>query len=37
MSLKVGDKEVQLMEVGPAHTRGDTMVYIPADRECAER
>lgn len=32
MSLNVGDKEVQLMEVGPAHTRGDTMVYIPADK-----
>lgn len=32
LNLKVGDKEVQLMEVGPAHTRGDTMAYIPADR-----
>ncbi len=32
MSLKVGDKKVHLMEVGPAHTRGDTMVYIPADK-----
>lgn len=32
MSLKVGDKEVQLMEVGPAHTRGDTLVYIPSDK-----
>ena len=32
MSLHVGDKEVQLMEVGPAHTRGDTLVYIPADK-----
>src|SRR5579875_3085972 len=31
-SLTVGDKAVQLMEVGPAHTRGDTMVYIPGDR-----
>lgn len=32
MSLKVGDKEVHLMEVGPAHTRGDTMVHIPSDK-----
>ncbi|HZU65661.1 MAG TPA: MBL fold metallo-hydrolase [Ktedonobacteraceae bacterium] len=31
-SLAVGDKAVQLIEVGPAHTRGDTMVYIPSDR-----
>jgi cyclase len=30
--LKVGDKEVHLIEVGPAHTLGDTLVYIPADR-----
>ncbi|HLW00140.1 MAG TPA: MBL fold metallo-hydrolase [Ktedonobacterales bacterium] len=32
LNLKVGDKEVRLLEVGPAHTRGDTMVYVPADR-----
>lgn len=32
MTLKVGDKEVHLIEVGPAHTRGDTLVYIPTDR-----
>jgi glyoxylase-like metal-dependent hydrolase (beta-lactamase superfamily II) len=30
--LKVGDKEVHLIEVGPAHTLGDTLVHIPADR-----
>jgi cyclase len=30
--MKVGDKEVHLIEVGPAHTLGDTLVYIPADR-----
>jgi len=30
--LKVGNKEVHLIEVGPAHTLGDTLVYIPADR-----
>jgi len=30
--LKVGDKEVHLIEVGHAHTLGDTLVYIPADR-----
>ncbi len=32
MSLHVGDKEVRLIEVGPAHTLGDTLVYIPSDR-----
>jgi cyclase len=31
-SLRVGDKDVQLIEVGPAHTRGDTLVFVPADR-----
>jgi len=32
LDLKVGDKAVRLLEVGPAHTRGDTLVYIPGDR-----
>jgi cyclase len=32
LSLTVGEKAVHLIEVGPAHTRGDTMVYIPGDR-----
>ena len=32
MSLSVGDKEIRLMEVGPAHTRGDVIAYVPADR-----
>ncbi|HLZ60053.1 MAG TPA: MBL fold metallo-hydrolase [Ktedonosporobacter sp.] len=32
LTLKVGEKEVQLIEVGPAHTRGDTLVYVPEDR-----
>lgn len=27
--LTVGGREVQLIEVGPAHTRGDLMVYVP--------
>jgi len=31
-TLHVGDKVVELLEVGPAHTNGDTLVYIPADR-----
>jgi cyclase len=31
-SLKVGDRDVRLVEVGPAHTRGDTLVHLPADR-----
>jgi len=32
LTLKVGGKEVHLIEVGPAHTLGDTLVHIPADR-----
>lgn len=32
LSLQVGDRTVYLIEVGPAHTQGDTLVYIPADR-----
>lgn len=30
--LQVGNKEVQLIEVGPAHTKGDVIVYVPQDR-----
>lgn len=32
LSLEVGDKQVNLIEVGPAHTRGDVLVQVPADR-----
>jgi glyoxylase-like metal-dependent hydrolase (beta-lactamase superfamily II) len=32
LSLKVGDKPIELIEVGPAHTRGDVLVYSPTDR-----
>ena len=32
MRMKVGDKEVRLIEVGPAHTRGDVIVYVPQDK-----
>jgi cyclase len=28
-SVSIGDKEVQLIEVGPAHTAGDTIAYVP--------
>jgi glyoxylase-like metal-dependent hydrolase (beta-lactamase superfamily II) len=30
-SLTVGDRELTLLEVGPAHTRGDTLVHAPAE------
>jgi len=30
--LKVGDKAVELLHVGPAHSRADTLVWVPADR-----
>ncbi|MBL8380645.1 MAG: MBL fold metallo-hydrolase [Burkholderiales bacterium] len=32
LTLKVGAKEVRLVSVGPAHTRGDILAYVPADR-----
>lgn len=30
--VAVGAREVHLIEVGPAHTRGDVLVYVPDDR-----
>ena len=32
MSLNVGDKEVSLIEVGPAHTKGDVLVHVPSEK-----
>jgi glyoxylase-like metal-dependent hydrolase (beta-lactamase superfamily II) len=32
MQLQVGDKKVELIEVGPAHTGGDILVHVPSDR-----
>ena len=32
LHLRVGERELQLIEVGPAHTRGDTLVHVPAQR-----
>ena len=32
LEVDVGGKRVQLIEVGPAHTRGDVIVYVPSDR-----
>ncbi len=32
LAVRVGDREVRLLEVGPAHTRGDTMAWLPAER-----
>ncbi|MDY6843204.1 MAG: MBL fold metallo-hydrolase [Thermodesulfobacteriota bacterium] len=32
LDITVGNKKVQLIEVGPAHTQGDVIVYIPDDR-----
>ncbi len=29
---QIGEKQVHLFEVGPAHTRGDVLVWVPADR-----
>jgi cyclase len=32
LSLRVGERALHLLEVGPAHTRGDTLVHVPAQR-----
>ena len=32
LDLQVGDKPIHLIEVGPAHTRGDVLVHSPVDR-----
>jgi len=32
LTLPVGGKRVRLLEVGPAHTRGDVLVHSPEDR-----
>jgi glyoxylase-like metal-dependent hydrolase (beta-lactamase superfamily II) len=32
ITLKVGDKDVKLIQVGPAHTAGDVIAFVPADR-----
>ena len=31
-ALTVGDRDVQLIELGPAHTAGDTIVWVPDSR-----
>jgi glyoxylase-like metal-dependent hydrolase (beta-lactamase superfamily II) len=30
--VAVGDRKLELIEVGPAHTRGDTLVHAPRER-----
>ena len=32
LALKVGSHEVRLIELGPAHTQGDTIAALPAER-----
>jgi cyclase len=32
LDVKVGDKDIHLVEVGPAHTLGDVLVYVPEDK-----
>lgn len=32
LELRVGDKPVRLIELGPAHTQGDAVVYSPIDK-----
>ncbi len=32
LTLEVGSKRVELIEVGPAHTKGDLLVWLPRER-----
>lgn len=32
LELRVGDKRVELIEVGPCHTRGDILVHLPDEK-----
>jgi cyclase len=32
LSLAAGDRRVELIEVGPAHTKGDVVVHLPKER-----
>ena len=32
LTIHVGDKTVELVEVGPAHTKGDIFVHVPSER-----
>ncbi|MBN8831380.1 MAG: MBL fold metallo-hydrolase [Sphingomonadales bacterium] len=32
LTLTVGDKQVELTDLGPAHTHSDTIVWVPEDR-----
>lgn len=32
LTLHLGGKEIQIIHIGPAHTRGDSIVYVPEDR-----
>jgi glyoxylase-like metal-dependent hydrolase (beta-lactamase superfamily II) len=34
LDVAVGDKTVKLIEVGPAHTQGDVLAYVPEDQVC---
>lgn len=32
LDIMVGEKKVQLIEVGPSHSLGDTLIYVPDDK-----
>jgi len=32
MTLQLGGKEIQILHIGKAHTRGDSIVFVPTDR-----
>ncbi|BCL82264.1 MBL fold metallo-hydrolase [Ktedonobacteria bacterium brp13] len=33
-TFSLGSKTITLMKVGPAHTKGDTLVFVPEDKVC---
>jgi hypothetical protein len=37
LTRRVGNKTVRLIQVGPAHTRGDVLAYVPQDPRALRR
>ena len=37
MTLWLGKLEVQLLQLGRGHTKGDTVVWLPQERGCCQR
>ena len=35
LDLRIGDRAIRLIEVGPAHTAGDAIVHVPTRASCS--